>query len=514
MFIRKYKNRSGSVSVQIIAKEKGKYQVLETLGTAKNPEEIETLFLKAQIHLRQKQFPNQPSLMVYPDELMMQNLMENLGNSNIHTIGPELVFGKLFDKIGFSEIKDKLFRHIVIARLTYPTSKLKTVDYLLRYQGLKISADSIYRFLDKLHHTYKDQAESIAFQYTRKILKGIISVVFYDLTTLYFEAEDEDDLRKIGFSKDGKFQKPQIMLGLLTGKNGYPIGYDIFEGNTFEGHTLVPTLEKIQGKYEKYGFTKPIVVADSALMSKDNIENLISHQYQFIIGARIKNENKEIKKQILTQARTMKDGDSFIIGKKDQTKLIVTYSTKRAKKDSYNRERGLKKLQQKVKTGKLTKNYINNRGYNKFLKLKGKVIVTIDQEKISQDQQWDGLKGYLTNTELTTKEVIENYGNLWQIEQAFRISKTDLKVRPIYHYRQKRIEAHICIAFVAYTIYKELERILKKEKIPFSAKRACELTHNMYEIEYLLPKSLKRVKTILKMDKEQQSLKNVIEKNI
>lgn len=516
MFIRRCKNRSGSTSIQIISKEKGKYRVVKTLGTAKNPEEIEKLSLKAQIHLQQKQFPNQPALIVYPDELMIENFVENLSNSNIHTIGPELILGKLFDKIGFGEIKDKLFRHITIARLVYPASKLKTADYLLRYKSIKISVDRIYRFLDKLNNTYKDQVEKIAFQYTKKILKGIISVVFYDLTTLYFEAEDEDDLRKIGFSKDGKFQKPQIMLGLLTGKNGYPIGYDIFEGNTFEGFTLLPTLKKIQQKYEKYGFTKPIVVADSALLSKDNIKNLIKAKYQFIIGARIKNETNEIKQQILTQALAMKDSDSFIINKNksNNTRLITTYSQKRAKKDAYNRERGLTKLQQKVKSGKLTKNHINNRGYNKFLQLKGNITIAINQDKIKEDQQWDGLKGYLTNTELTTKEVIENYGNLWQIEKAFRISKTDLKIRPIYHYRRKRIQAHICIAFVAYTIYKELERILKKEKVSFSVKRACELTHNMYEIEYLLPKSLKKVKTILKMDQEQKLLKTIIEKNI
>jgi transposase len=511
MFIRRCKNRSGSISVQIISKEKGKYTVLETLGSAKNPEELEKLSLKAQIHLRQKQFPNQPTLIVYPDELMMQNFVENLSNSNIHTIGPELIFGKLFDKIGFGEIKDKLFRYVTIARLTYPTSKLKTADYLLRYKNIRISVDRIYRFLDKLNNTYKDQVEKIAFQYTKKILKGIISVVFYDLTTLYFEAEDEDDLRKIGFSKDGKFQKPQIMLGLLTGKNGYPIGYDIFEGNTFEGFTLLPTLKKIQ---QKYGFPKPIVVADSGLLSKDNIEKLKEEKYQFIIGARIKNETNEIKQKILTQAQAMKDGDSFIINKSNEIRLIITYSEKRAKKDAHNRERGLAKLQQKVKSGKLTKSHINNRGYNKFLQLKGNVTIKIDQKKIKKDQQWDGLKGYLTNTELTPKEVIANYGNLWQIEKAFRISKTDLKIRPIYHYRKKRIQAHICIAFVAYTIYKELERILQKEKVSFSVKRACELTDNMYEIEYFLPKSLKKVKTILKMDQEQKLLKTIIEKNI
>ncbi len=161
------------------------------------------------------------------------------------------------------------------------------------------------------------------------------------MTTLYFESEDEDDLRKIGFSKDGKFQNPQIMLGLLVGQDGYPIGYDIFEGNTFEGHTLLPTLKKIKAKY---GFEKPIVVADAALLSKDNLGNLAKQNYQFIIGGRIKNESDKIKQKILKRAEGLKDGHSFSLKKLDRTRLIITYSDKRQKKDAYNRERGLAKL--------------------------------------------------------------------------------------------------------------------------------------------------------------------------
>lgn len=511
MFIRKNKNRSGSVSVQIISKERGKYKVVETIGSGKSQEEIATLHLKAQILLYQKQFPNQPSLFVYPDELQIRNFVENLSNRQVHTIGPELIFGALFDKIGFQTIKDELFRHIVIARLVYPTSKLKTVDYLYRYRGIEMDVAAVYRFLDRFNNKYKAKVERLAYEYTKNTLRGNISVVFYDMTTLYFEAEEEDDLRKIGFSKDGKFQKPQIMLGLLVGEEGLPIGYDIFRGNTFEGHTLLPTLKKIR---KKYGFALPIVVADAALLSKDNLKNLSEAQYQFIIGARIKNESDEIKKQILIKARGMKDGDSLMIRKKDKTRLVVTYSEKRAKKDQRNRQRGLRKLRQKVKTGKLTKEHINNRGYNKFLTLKGEVTVEIDENKIAGDKQWDGLKSYLTNTNLRAKNIVKNYGHLWQIEKAFRISKTDLRVRPIFHQRQRRIEAHICIAFVAYTIYKELERLLKKENIEMSPKRAAELTHNMYEIEFILPKSRKKEKIILKMDEDQELLRSLIEKYV
>jgi transposase len=242
-----------------------------------------------------------------------------LSNSQIHTIGPELIFGTLFDRLGFGVIKEKLFRHITIARLAYPTSKLKTVDYLYRYQGITTEITIVYRFLDKLQSRHKEAVERVAYEYTKRTLKRI-SVVFYDMNTLYFETEDEDDLRKIGFSKDGKFQKPQIMLGLLVGQDGYPIGYNIFEGNTFEGHTLLPTLREIQ---KKYGFDKPVVIVDAALLSKDNLNNLAKQKYQFIIGGRIKSESDEIKQKILAQAKELKDGRGFSIKKPDGTSKVA-----------------------------------------------------------------------------------------------------------------------------------------------------------------------------------------------
>jgi transposase len=376
---------------------------------------------------------------------------------------------------------------------------------LYRYQGTVTHEDAIYRFLDTLNTKYKTEVERIAFKHTQKIL-GKITVVFYDMTTLYFETEDEDDLRKIGFSKDGKFQCPQIMVGLLVGEGGYPIGYDVFEGNTFEGKTLVPVLEKIAGKY-KLG--KPVVVADAAMLSKKNIEELQRNKYTFIVGGRIKNESEKVKGEILMKS-SKKDGDSCEVIRDDGTRIIVTYKEKRAKKDAHNRNKGLKKLRAKIETGRLTKTNITNRGYNKFLALEGEIKVTIDEEKIKADEIWDGLKGYVTNTKLTHAKIIEHYGHLWQIEKAFRISKTDLRIRPIYHYKRSRIEAHLTIAFTAYSIWKKLESLLTKSGVIMSPKRAGELTHTMYAVDYELPQSKKMRREILKMDTEQASLYDVI----
>lgn len=174
--------------------------------------------------------------------------------------------------------------------------------------------------------------------------------------------------------------------------------------------------------------------------------------------------------------------------------------------------RGLQRLEKQVKLGKLTKSSINNKGYNKYLRLKGDVTIEIDYEKFNQDKAWDGLKGYVTNTKLRDKQVIENCKNLWHIEKAFRMSKTDLRIRPIYHRLKHRIEAHICISFTAYCIYKELERVLYKERSSLSLKKAAELTHNMYQISYMLPESKHVRSQLLKMDDQQAELCQIISK--
>jgi transposase len=506
MFVRPKKNASGSVSIQIISKSRGKYKVVKTLGSATTQQEIERLTQLAEQEIERLSEPL--SLFSSQDDILVEKVFESLHNSSIQTLGPELVFGKIFDYIGFNQINEDLFRHLVISRLAFPLSKLKTIEYLYRYQGVSLDIDAVYRFLDKLNTKLKEQVEQIAFAHTLKVLEGNISVVFYDMTTLYFEASDEDDLRKTGFSKDGRHQNPQIFIGLLVGLGGYAIGYDIFEGNCYEGHTLIPFLEKME---QKFKLGKLVVIADSGLLSKDNIAALEANDYEYILGARLKNEPGRIKTEILQH--TFSDGDTTSITKTESTRLIVNHSKARASKDEYNRKRGLARLEKQVRAEKLTKSNINNRGYNKYLKLTGEVSIEIDYERYNQDNVWDGLKGYVTNTRLSDAEVMENYKNLWHIEKAFRMSKTDLRIRPIYHRLRKRIEAHLCIAFTAYCIYKELERVLYKEKSKLSLRKAAELTHNMYQITYMLPNSRQTKTRLLTMDENQNELFNIISRN-
>lgn len=506
MFIRKKPNKSGSHSVQVIQKLKGRYKVVKTIGSATTQQEIEKL-----VHLARQEIERlsaQPKLFVSENDAAIEHAFAVLNNANIRTLGPEIIFGRIYDYIGFGAINEELFRHLVIARLAFPLSKLKTIDYLYRYQGTSLDIDAVYRFLDKLNNKLKPQVEQIAFAHTKRVLNNNISVVFYDMTTLYFEASDEDDLRKTGFSKDGKHQCPQIYIGLLVGLGGYAIGYDIFEGDIYEGHTLIPFIEKIS---LKFNLAKPIIVADAGLLSNDNITALQANNYEYILGARLKNETEKIKSEILKNQFI--DGVTISLKKTENTSIIVNYSAARAAKDAYNRKRGLNRLEKQVKSGKLTKSSINNKGYNKYLRLSGDVVIDIDYDKYNHDQVWDGLKGYVTNTKLTGNEVMENYKNLWHIEKAFRMSKTDLRIRPIYHRLRNRIEAHICVSFTAYCIYKELERVLYKEKSTLSLKKAAEVTHNMYQISYTLPESQQTKSRLLNMDEEQAELYQIACKN-
>jgi transposase len=504
MFARKKQNKSGSISVQIVSKYYGGYKVFKTIGSTYSAEQAEVYFKQAKNEI--DAIKSQLSLFIEEEDILIESFIDKVSNSQIEVIGPELVFGRIFDYIGYNTITtESLFRHLVITRLIYPGSKLKTIEYLQRYQNLEISVDKIYRFMDTLQSNLKPEVENISFARTKKILGGKIEIVFYDMTTLYFEASDEDDLRKTGFSKDGKHQCPQIYLGLLVGADGYAIGYDIFEGNISEGHTLIPVIQKFE---KRFNLNKPVIIADSGLLSKDNIKSLEDNGYKYIIGARIKNETDKIKQEILSV--DLSNGKPVKITKAPGTSIIVSYSSSRASRDLKNRTKGLHRLEKNITAGKLTKSKINNRGYNKYLKLDGEIKVTIDMEKFERDNKWDGIKGYTTNTDLDPETVIENYKHLWQIEKAFRISKTDLRIRPIYHHLRKRIEAHICISFVAYVIYMDLERALKESKAEFSVKKASEMTRNIYQIKYTLPKSFKEITKTLKMDENQQKLIEVV----
>lgn len=506
MFIRQKKNATGSISIQVLQKDGRRNKLLKTIGSTSDPQQLEYLLLLAKefIDHHTKQLELSISTIDPKKDEWFDIVQKSI--KSVRLLGPELILGKLYKEIGFDQLNDGLFRHLVISRLIYPSSKLKTARYLTAYEMKQYHVDQIYRYMDKFDKGIKDQVQQISFNHTQKILGDQTSVVFYDVTTIYFEAEREDDLRISGFSKDGKHKHPQILLGLLVSINGYPLAYEIFQGNQYEGHTMLPVINSFK---KRYGIDQLVIIADSGLLSKGNIEQLTSTHQKFILGARIKSETESIKKQIIS--KPLKNNECHIIQKTHDLRLVINYTDKRAKKDAYNRSRGLARLEKSLKKGKFNKSNLNKRGYNKYLRLTGNMDISIDYEKFELDAKWDGLKGYITNTDLSPIDLLANYSELWRIEKAFRISKTDLQIRPVFHRLERRIKAHICISFTAYKLYKELERQLLELQSPFSTQRTIELIKTIYGINIQHP-STSMHKVIIQTNlPEQRELMNLFQ---
>ena len=496
MFVRKKKNPSGVVSIQIIDKGSGGYKVFKTVGSSSDPTEIDNLYQQGKkwlaTHCGHRDMFSEVERQ-REEKQVTEYLLNNV--ENILLNGTQLILNEVFKLVGFDTIDDDILKHLVIARLCQPASKAGTVDYLKSYFDEDVELNKIYRYLDRLHNTLQDKIQQISVKHTRRILGGKIGLVFYDVTTLYFESDYSDELRERGFSKDGKHAQPQVVLGLLVSRDGYPLSYSIFNGAQYEGRTMIPIVEDFVQRFNLEDF---VIVADSGLMNKTNIALLESGNYKYIIGARIKNET---------------EGSFYELGKLPKSRLIIGYSEKRAKKDKYNREKGIKRLNVAYKSGIMTKENVNKRGYNKFLEISDNVKVTINHRKIQEDEQWDGLKGYLTNTELDAKQVYEQYCGLWVIERAYRVTKGTLEMRPMFHFTEKRIQAHVCICFVAYKVYKELERILKLSGINLSVDKVLNTAKTITTLKIKLPASGETLTKTMLLTAKHKAIEPLFDKN-
>jgi transposase len=488
MFVRRKKNRSGSVSVVVAEKSGGRFRELKTVGISSDSEEIKKLVQEGKLWIHK--FKMQHDLFA-GQEKERQNIAERdnaallLDNvENVMLNGTELILNRVYQMIGFDRINDDTLRQLVIARLINPVSKLATVDYLKSHFDEDVNLTKIYRYMDKLHKTHQAMVHGISVEHTRRVLGGRIGLVFYDVTTLYFETDYSDELREKGYSKDGKHANPQVVPGLLVSRGGYPLAYSLFNGAQYEGYTMIPVVEDFVTRFKLKDF---VVVADSGLMNSKNIALLESAGYKYIIGAKIKSETTEVKQWIMSLEK--QDGCFHELGKLPRSRLIVGYSDNRAGKDAYNRQKGVKRLVKAFQSGSLTKENINRRGYNKFLDISGNVKVSINADKIADDARWDGWKGYMTNTDFAATDVYEQYHDLWFIERAYRITKGTLEMRPIFHFTPRRIEAHVCICFVAYKVYKELERLLKAGGINLSVDKVIEIARTITTIRVRLPQA-------------------------
>lgn len=510
MFVRKKRHRSGNIGVIVVDKSNGKFREIKNFGVARTDTELEALCLEAKQWIR-KYGGQQEMDFTEPDKKSSEEEETNRVLSNIDSLlvnGHRIILDQVYDSIGFNQIKDPILRSLAIARISQPMSKRATVDYLKSYFDEDVNLFEIYRYMDKLYDTQKDEVQRISVEHTRKILGGSVGLMFYDVTTLYFESGNKDVLREPGFSKDGKTAESQIVLGLLVSRDGYPLSYCLFNGSQYEGYTVIPVIDDFIQRFFLQNF---VVVADAGLMSRRNINLLEDAGYKYIIGARIHTESAALKEWILKQDRVMGKYHEHKYG--ESGRLIIGYSEDRARKDAHNREKGVLRLRKAYASGKITKSSVNKRGYNKFLEISNDVDVVISEYKINEDAQWDGLKGYITNTSLAPSDVVQQYHGLWVVERAFRVTKGNLEARPIFHFTEKRIEAHICICFIAYKVYKELERIIKLAKMKISVDTALKIAKTIVTIRIKMPNNGKIKQQTLLLTPAQLSIKRLFDIN-
>ncbi|MFZ5559898.1 MAG: IS1634 family transposase [Patescibacteria group bacterium] len=437
--IRKVKTHSGSTAIQVGSYEGKRFEVRKHIGSSKDPTKITELVDIAYEYIRS----HNPQL-----EIDFNSKSEEvLFKRGIRITGSILqeayeYLERVYCKIGFDKIDSLILKHFAFIRILEPASKLKSIKLLEKYFDIKYKKTTAFRELLKILRL-KDDIESIAIKYARKHLGFDFSLVFYDVTTLYFETHSSDDFRKEGFSKDNKINQPQILIGVVVNEVGFPIYYDIFKGNTFEGKTIIPVILKLKEKYQISKFT---VIADAGMLSEENLSELREQGVDYVVGARIGNLCIE---EVRVIANELGKIDKKVIRRED---ILFEYSSKRAKKDKSDNDRQLKKAEY----------YLNNPSKiirrSKFLSNIGKKTFKLNESIIEKHRLLEGIKGYKTNiVDLREELLIARYKDLWKIEQLFRIAKTDLEIRPIYHRRKNAIECHILIVFVALCMGKVIE---------------------------------------------------------
>ncbi|MDP1994461.1 MAG: IS1634 family transposase, partial [Ignavibacteria bacterium] len=330
---------------------------------------------------------------------------------------------EIFNKFKFNNHTKELFKDLCIAQILEPSSKRQNLLFLERFFEIKYNLNNLYECLSVYDPNLKDNLEKEMIEIAKKEFNFDFSFVLYDVTTLYFESFKNDEFKRPGFSKDHKHNQPQIVIGLIVTKEGFPVHYEVFKGNTFEGNTFLPIVLAFKNKYEIESLT---VVADSAMFSKLNFDSLKNNGINYIVGARLLNQKKEILNQIENSIKKVHGGNIRI------DDLIVEYSDTRYAKDKREMEKQIERARkyENVETSKITR--------LKFLK-NDKTKYLVDQDLIDKNMKLLGLKGYNTNLKLPNNEIINYYHNLFKVEHAFRISKSDLEMRPIYHHKENSI---------------------------------------------------------------------------
>lgn len=442
MKIRVVKTASKAKAVQAVCYQNNKRIIVRHFGSAHTQQELEDLLLSAKEWI--KDFSGQ--LSIFPND--NPNLLLHINHSTFKGVYYNFFYGLvgwIQSELGFGDLP-ALLNDLVLIRIFEPASKFRSLELLEQYFSIKHQRKSYYKIVPECL-MIKETVEEKVLHFAKESYGFNFDLLFYDVTTLYFETFTEDELRKNGFSKDNKSQQPQILVALMVTKEGFPVAYELFPGNTFEGHTIIPVVKEFIGRNNVKEFT---IVADAAMISTDNIKELKQNKLHYIVGARLGSLSEKLIEKI-DKALARDDGKNIRIST-DNGYLICSYSSTRFRKDKYEMEKQIERAKYIVQNpGKRKK--------LKFTKTHGQKV-ELNQKLIDKTQKLLGIKGYYTNLEerqASNQTIIERYHELYRIEQAFRISKHDLQTRPIFHFKEEPIKLHLLICFMALVISKHIE---------------------------------------------------------
>ena len=444
MRIRTVRTASGSVAIQVVRYQGKRVKLLKHIGSAKNSGEIPLLKQLAREWINQ--FSGQESLFregkENKDTILGKYKYLGFRYGFIYT-----AINQIFNILKLNNLdgpKSKMFLDFALIRTVEPVSKRESQKLLSSFFGINYDITDVYRSLARFSK-FKDQIEERLIEFAKKELGFDFNFVLYDITTLYFETFASDDFRKNGFSKDNKIGQPQILIGLIVNRDGFPLAFAVFEGNKFEGHTLIPTILGFKKKHQVRTLT---VVADAAMISRKNIKALKQAKLSYIVGARLGNMKLSLISQIGKGLNAV-DGATIRLPTSEGF-LICSFSGKRYSKDKHEMEKQLEKAQLVLDGKREAKK-------NKFLAKNAKIKYSLNEGLIEKTKLLLGVRGYHTDLNIPDNIAIERYSDLWNVERAFRISKNDLSMRPIYHFKKETIEAHILICVVALAVLKFME---------------------------------------------------------
>jgi transposase len=429
-FIRKVKTSSGATAVQIAYKVGGRIVKIIHIGSAHNKEELDLLVAIA----RKRLFANQLELLPQADPLQIKT-KRSFSALLWNTLQEQ------YTELGFAQLNDEVFEALCLARIVEPTSKLDSLRVLDDLGVDPLDRNQLYRSLVKASKLdYRKAISQACFEHVGRTR---LTLVLYDVTTLYFEVQEADEYRKPGLSKERRLE-PQIIIGLLVDQNGFPLGLQSFEGNKAETKTLLPV---IQDFLKQNGLTKTTIVADAAMMSESNLAALSEAGYTYIVGSRL----HKVPYDIAEYQKTGELSDQQImVENKEGYRVIYQYRAKRAALDKRNIEKQVAKAM-KVINGQIPTTK------TKFLSIVAKKK-QLNQKLIDKAKALAGVKGYVTNLDIPDEQVIAYYHQLFQVEATFRMAKSDLRARPIFHQTREAIEAHLTIVFAALAVSKNIEQ--------------------------------------------------------